>query len=91
MKGKDIGTTDSIKGKLDRINYNLFMMKDRDFTIKVMSTYGKLEVQNGTSNTLRYIEIIEGSRKIRRRITFQYTEPFQNYYRSRYSIDDNHH
>ena len=91
MTGKDIGATDSIKGKLDGIDYNLFMIKDRDFTIKLMSIYGKLEVQNRTSDTLRYIEIIESSRKIRWQINFQYTEPFQNYYRSRHSINDHNH
>ena len=70
MIGKDIGATDFIKGKLDWIDYNLFIMKDMDFVIKLMSTYGKLEVQNGTSDMPIYIEIIKSSRKIRRQITF---------------------
>ena len=44
MVDKPISATDTISRKLERVNYNLFMMKDKDFTIKLMPAYGKLDV-----------------------------------------------
>ena len=44
MIDKLIGTTDSISGKLEEVDYNLFIMKDKDFTIKLISAYRKLDV-----------------------------------------------
>ena len=44
MVDKLISATDTISGKLEGVDYNLFIMKDKDFTIKLMSAYGKLDV-----------------------------------------------
>ena len=52
------------------------MMKDKDFTIKLMSTYKKLDMQSDTEDKIQYIEIVEGGRKVRHYIIFKYTEPF---------------
>jgi hypothetical protein len=42
MEGKPIGSTDSLHGTLDGIPYDLFIMKDKDYNMKLMSTYGSL-------------------------------------------------
>ena len=91
MTGKGIGNTDAISGKLDGMDYNLFMMKDKDHTVKLMSTYGKLEVQNDAKDSFQHVEIVEGRRKVRRRAKFKCTEPYQNYYRARHAVDDHNH
>ena len=36
MVNKLIGATDTISEKLEGVNYNLFMIKDKDFTIKLI-------------------------------------------------------
>ena len=41
---KDIGNTDAIRGKIDRIDCNLFMIKGKKWTIKLISTHRILEV-----------------------------------------------
>ena len=91
MTGKGIGNTDAISGKLDGMDYNLFMMKDKHCTFKLMPTYGKLEVQNDSKDSVRCVEIVEGERKVRRRATFKCTEPCQNCYRARHTVDDHNH
>lgn len=42
MSIKPIGGVDSLTGRLDNVPYNLFCMKDVDYTMKLMSTYGSL-------------------------------------------------
>ena len=70
---KPISITDAISGKLEGVNYNLFLMKDKDFTIKLISVYRKLDAQSNAQDKIWYIEIVEGGRKIRCCITFKYT------------------
>ena len=40
MNEKEIGQSDAITGYLDSTKYNLFMMRDSKFIMKLMSTYG---------------------------------------------------
>jgi hypothetical protein len=42
MLSKEIGQTDAIQGVLEGTPYNLFVMKDAEFNMKLMSTYGSL-------------------------------------------------
>ena len=51
-----IGETDSIKGQLDGIPYDLFVMKDVDYTMKLMSTYGALIEDPKSEEKLRSVE-----------------------------------
>lgn len=43
MKDNKVGTTDTATGILEGINYNVFAMKEPEFLLKLMSTYGSLE------------------------------------------------
>ena len=76
MASKQVGETDAIQGKIDRVDYNLFVMKDRDYTIKLMSTHGKLTAESNIQDSARCIEIVKGGRKVCRQITFKHTELF---------------
>ena len=85
MLTKNIGDVDAINGKLDNISYNLFMMKEPDFTMKMMTTYGALNPYSYERDSKRYLKDSDGNTTI---TTFKYTEPYSNHYRFRHSIDD---
>ena len=50
MVDKAIGAIDAIKRNLEGLDYNLLMMKDKGFTIKLISIYERLHVQSDTDN-----------------------------------------
>ena len=45
FKDKEVGETDSLHGTFDGVKYNFFCMKEPDYAMKVMSTYGGLLVK----------------------------------------------
>ena len=47
MKEKAVGEVDGLKGVLDGEPYNIFAMKDVYYSMKLMSTYGNLTVEDG--------------------------------------------
>ena len=34
FKDKDVGSTDALRGKIDSVHYNIFCMKEPDYTMK---------------------------------------------------------
>ena len=42
--GKELGSVDAIQGIQDGIPYHIYVMKDVDYTIKIMSTHGTCEL-----------------------------------------------
>ena len=80
MKEKKIGETSSVRGILDRIPYNIFAMKEPDYIMKLMSTYGSLVVKGNVKNNVR---IVDGVKHV-----FQYQEPFSNHFLYRHVVDD---
>ena len=46
MVDKPIHAIYAISGKLEEVEYNLFMIRDKDFTIKLMPVSRKLDVQS---------------------------------------------
>jgi hypothetical protein len=81
MTDKPVGSTDSLKGTLDGWDYDIFVMKDVDYTMKLMSTYGALLPRDDAEDKKRVLE--HGSVS-----TFKYTEPFDNHFRYRHAVDD---
>ena len=62
MENKDVGGYDSLKGILDGVDYNIFCMKEEDYTMQLMSTYGGLvEPERERMNTRRTLK--DGSKK----------------------------
>jgi hypothetical protein len=53
MVAKEVGDCDSLPGTLDSIPYNLFVLKDLGYTMKIMSMYGSLLVMDGQRDLIR--------------------------------------
>jgi len=75
---KPIGYADAIEGNLENVRFHIFGMKEEDYTMMVMSTYGTLERV--------------GDEKIRRpatgeTLTFKYPEVVHNHYQNRDAVD----
>ena len=85
MESKNIGEVDCIQGKLDNTDYNLFMMKEPDFTMKMMATYGALNPYSDERDSKRYTKDSDGNSTI---TTFKYTEPYSNHYRFRHCVNN---
>ena len=77
----------NIIGKLDNIDYDFFIMKDKDFVMKLMSTYGSLTVSDNQKATRRYYKSTDKSSPVQMK-QFKYCEPFANHYLYRHSVDD---
>lgn len=80
MSDKAVGATDALQGTLDGFNYTIFAMKEPDYTMKMMSTYGGLIIADDQPDTFR---TIDGGN-----ISFKYAEPFANHYFARHAVDD---
>lgn len=67
------------------MEYDLFVMKDKDFNMKLMSTYGGLNKDPRLKMNKRFIK--QGNTvKIEQ---FVYPVPFSNHYKCRHAVDDN--
>jgi hypothetical protein len=84
MKTKQLGDTSSVKGQLDGTPYNLFMMRDKDWVMKMMSTYGGLVPHDDEGDARRWV-LTNGKHECKK---FKYTEPFSNHYKYRHAVDD---
>jgi hypothetical protein len=81
---KEIGQTDSLPGILDGQHFKVFCMKEEDYVMKLMATYGALRcVDEGA--TQRSVTRRSG---IRENVSFNYTEPFFNHFKFRHQVDD---
>ena len=84
MASKDVGSCDSLRGTLDGVPYDLFVMKEPDYNMKLMSTYGGLTVPKDQKESKR-VWIENGETKTAK---FHYTEPFANHFDYRHVVDD---
>ena len=83
--GYDVGKVESLPGNLDGVAFKIFVMKEEDYTMKLMSTYGaQIEVDGGT--TQRSVSAENGQAKVTK--TFKYMEPFYNHFKFRHQVDD---
>lgn len=82
MSQNGIGKCDALHGggALDGVEYKVFAMKDHEYTMKLMPTYGGLIVLHQQPDTIRHVEGIN--------TTFKYFEPFANHYFARHAVDD---
>ena len=94
----EIGDTECIQGYIEdpcnidtssRVPYNIFCMKDADYTMKIMSTFGKLDIlTEGRKKTARTITNKGSTNEI---VEFEYTQPFAYHFDFRHCVDDNNH
>jgi Transposase IS4 len=80
MEGRAIGDCDALHGTLDGVHYTVFLMKEQEYCMKLMSTYGGLIVLEQQQDTFRSID--------GRTLQFKYKEPFANHYLARHAVDD---
>ena len=75
---KPIGSVDALKGTLDEVPFHIFAMKEEDYVMMLMSTYGTLERLD-----------IEKFRQLKtnERISFKYPEVVHNHYQKRDAVD----
>ena len=52
---KNINKTAVIKGLINCIEYYLFMIKDKDHIIKLISTYSSLSIRDNITKSVRYM------------------------------------
>ena len=69
-----------LHGTLDGTPYTVFAMKEHDYVMKIMSTYGRLVAPNHQPETFRTV--------YNAHVSFRYTEPFANHYFARHCVDD---
>lgn len=81
---KEVGSTDSLKGKLDGVHYDIFCMKEPEYVMKIMSTYGGLLENDHQKESLRKYKVDGEDREKR----FKYTIPFSNHFDYRHMVDD---
>ena len=78
LKDASVSETAATQGKLDDVDYHLFVMKDKDYIIKLMTTYGSSSVEDGTEDSIRCV--IDDSQPNKwRRITFKHANNFRKH------------
>ncbi len=81
---KEVGQTDSLPGTLDGTNFKAFCMKEEDYVMKLMATYGLLQsVDEGA--TQRSVTRRSG---IRENASVKYTEQIFNHFKFRRQVDN---
>ena len=81
---KEVGDVDALPGTLDGVPFHVFAMKEPDYTMMIMSTYGTLnEMPDG--GTARTYKTSDGAMTTKQ---FKYCEPFYNHFKYRHLVDD---
>jgi hypothetical protein len=82
FEGKEVRTTEAWPGELDGIPFHLYCMKEPDYVMTVMSTYGTLEANGKVTSRM----VMDGGVKRKKPVT--YTEVIHNHYKYRHLVDD---
>lgn len=81
---KPIGHQDRLPGEFDGVKFDLFCMKEPEYVMMLMSTYGQLLEKPNQRESWRDVD--EGGERATKR--FKYTEVFANHYDYRGAVDD---
>ena len=84
FEDKEVGAMDSLKGKLHDVHYDIFCMKEPDYVMKIMSTYGGL-IENDWQK--ESVQTYKDSGKTKN-VTFKYKILFSNNFDYRHVVDD---
>ena len=80
---KQIGKADSLPEQMHNIPFHIFGMKEPDYVMKLMSTYGTNELQMDHPTQQIYTEKNKEVKK-----EFHYPEVVSNHFKYRHSVDD---
>jgi len=81
---KAVGECDRLPGVLDGVSFDIFAMKEPDYTMMLMSTYGCLVTKDNQKLSYRQWE----KNGVSQLSTFKYTETFANHFGYRGAVDD---
>jgi hypothetical protein len=81
---KKVGDTDALAGCLHGVRFHVYAMKEPDYVLQLMSTYGSL-TRMGNDRT-RQIEKSDGTKSV---ATMKYPEVVYNHYKYRGPVDHN--
>ena len=56
MKDKQVGYQARLPGEVDCVGVDIFSMKEPDYTMMSMSTYGQLVVKEGLRENIKHVE-----------------------------------
>ena len=79
---KNVGDIDAIKGTMDGVPFHIHAMKELDYIMMLMSTYG-MTLRMGVMKRQHYT--VEGVKKV---VEFQYPEIVHNHYKFHDMIDN---
>lgn len=83
MATKNVGDTAAVEGTLDGVQYNVWCMKEPEYTMKIMGTASGLLFADDREHRRTWTE--GGETKT---ATFQYAEPFYLHFKYRHAVDD---
>ena len=84
FKDEEVGATQSLRGELDGIKYDIFCLKEPIYTMKIMSTYAGLVAPHNPYEVNRHY--IHNQQEVKS--SFKLQEPFANHYLYRHAVDD---
>jgi hypothetical protein len=82
---KDVGHSDALPGEIDGVRYHLFCMKEPDYVMSLMSTYGTTSAKAEQPETKRHYKNAQGDDITK---VFRYPEVVANHYAYRGCVDD---
>ena len=80
---KEVGATDAWEGKLHGVPFHIFVMKEPDYIMSLMSTYGTNQRIDGKETRRDWKE-----NGVSKTMMFKYPEVIVNHFRHRHSVDD---
>ena len=84
METKEVGDVDAVQGSEGGVTYNLWTMKEPNYTMKMMATSGSLMADETCRSTTR--QWLEGG--VEKMKEFAYTLPFDHHFCYRHAVDD---
>ena len=77
MFDKELGTQTRLPRKIDDIGFYVFAMKQPDYKMMLMSTYGKLVVSEGQKQNVRVVYVLNAnSTRNCKKLCFKYNKIF---------------
>ena len=81
--GKDVGDCDSWKGMMEEVPFHVYAMKEPDYIMSLMSTYGT-NLRTGKETSREWVD----SSGVKKNVKFHYPEVVGNHFLYQNSVDD---
>ena len=81
--GKDVGDCDSWKGMMEEVPFHVYAMKEPDYIMSLMSTYGT-NLRTGKETSREWVD----SSGVKKNVKFHYPEVVGNHFLYQHSVDN---